>query len=380
GFAGLLARVGRGLPLGQGLAVGAEGAFAAAGSGAGAEGGPQVHDRLGVVGHPGARGVGLGDVPQVGGDLAVPRPAGNGAVAGQHPLDVAVEDGGPLAEGDGENRPRRGAADARQGGEAVEGVGKPAAVFSCDDLGRPGEVAGAGVVAEAGPQVQHGVEGRRGEGLDSGRGGGEAGEVGHHRGHLGLLQHDLRQPHPVGGDVPLPGQVLAAVVVEPAEQAAGELAVAGSGGPGGGYAGDVHYGAIGSGGGSAIQKALEQPFQGLGLVVVQVGLFLDLVDHLVLHQAVDEGLVGFAAAGARVREAVLAAQGDIPVADPLALHQAALVAGAVAGEAGDGLDVEGLAVEVDPPRPPYTQVADAGAVVVEVENAIGDAQGAGEGV
>src|SRR5690606_16867036 len=43
-----------------------------------------------------------------------------------------------------------------------------------------------------------------------------------HHPHLGLLQHDFRQPYPVGRARVLPGQVVAAAGAEPGEQAAGE--------------------------------------------------------------------------------------------------------------------------------------------------------------
>src|SRR5690606_7163693 len=51
----------------------------------------------------------------------------------------------------------------------------------------------------------------------------EALVVGDNGGDLGLLQHDLRHPHPVGGDVALPGQVPAAVAVEPGQHRGGDV-------------------------------------------------------------------------------------------------------------------------------------------------------------
>src|SRR5690606_6117113 len=44
----------------------------------------------------------------------------------------------------------------------------------------------------------------------------------HHGTDLGLLEHDLRDPDPVGGDVALPGQVLAAVPVIPGQHGLAE--------------------------------------------------------------------------------------------------------------------------------------------------------------
>src|SRR5690606_24942150 len=44
-----------------------------------------------------------------------------------------------------------------------------------------------------------------------------------HGADLGLLQHDLGDPHPVRGDALLPGQVLAPVLVVPGQHGAAEL-------------------------------------------------------------------------------------------------------------------------------------------------------------
>ena len=60
------------------------------------------------------------------------------------------------------------------------------------------QVAGARVVAEARPQVQHFIDRRRGERRHVGEARHEALVVRDDGGHLGLLQHDLRHPHPIG--------------------------------------------------------------------------------------------------------------------------------------------------------------------------------------
>ena len=72
------------------------------------------------------------------------------------------------------------------------------------------QVAGAGVVAEPGPQGQHRIERALGQVRQGREAGHEALEVGDDHRHLGLLEHDLGDPDPVGGGVALPGQVLAA--------------------------------------------------------------------------------------------------------------------------------------------------------------------------
>ena len=60
------------------------------------------------------------------------------------------------------------------------------------------QVARTAVVAEPGPQVQDFVLGRRGQCLDVGQRCHETVEVTEHGADLGLLQHDFRDPHPVG--------------------------------------------------------------------------------------------------------------------------------------------------------------------------------------
>ena len=142
---------------------------------------------------------------------------------GQHPLGVAVEDRGSPFVGLGNDGGRRRAADARQGAELGLGGREIAAVIDHDDVCRSMKVARPGVVAEAGPQVQHLVELGGCQGRHIGKPTDEAFEVGHHGGDLGLLQHDLGDPHAIGRPRSLPGQILAAVGVPPREQATGEV-------------------------------------------------------------------------------------------------------------------------------------------------------------
>ncbi|MNV83561.1 hypothetical protein D3C71_1773770 [compost metagenome] len=85
------------------------------------------------------------------------------------------------------------------------------------------QVAGPCVIAKPGPVGHHrvvvgfGQIDQRREHLH------EAQEVGDDRDHLGLLQHDFRQPYPVRRTRMLPGQIVAAVLVEPGEELAGEV-------------------------------------------------------------------------------------------------------------------------------------------------------------
>ena len=62
------------------------------------------------------------------------------------------------------------------------------------------------VVPEPGPQMQHLIERRRCEGVERGKARHEALEIRNHGRDLGLLQHHLGHPHPVGRRVFLPRQ------------------------------------------------------------------------------------------------------------------------------------------------------------------------------
>ena len=77
------------------------------------------------------------------------------------------------------------------------------------------QVASPRVVTQPGPQVEHFIERRPGETGDVGKGLYEAFEIGDDRLDSGLLEHDFRQPDPVGGARPLPGQVVATMLIEP---------------------------------------------------------------------------------------------------------------------------------------------------------------------
>ncbi len=80
------------------------------------------------------------------------------------------------------------------------------------------EVAAPGVVAEPRPVVQHLIELSGGEIGNRWKSCHEPQIIRNHRCDLGLLQHDFGNPNPIGVGVVLPGQVAAAVVVEPVKQ------------------------------------------------------------------------------------------------------------------------------------------------------------------
>lgn len=123
---------------------------------------------------------------------------------------------------EGEHGPGGGATDAGQGHHLFQLFRKEAAVQIADLLGSLVQVAGARVVAKPGPVMQHLVDGGVGQGQHVGEAGHEPLVIGDDSGNLGLLQHDLGDPDPVGGFVLLPGQGLAAVDLVPVQNAGGE--------------------------------------------------------------------------------------------------------------------------------------------------------------
>ena len=127
----------------------------ATGFAAGAEGRTQIHHRLGVITHPFIGCVLLGAGPQLFLNGGGAGPAFHGVEAGEHAFYVAIQDRSAFAGGDGEYGTGGGAADTRQGFQLVHGLWKLAVVVSHHHLGSFVQVAGAGVVAEAGPEVQH---------------------------------------------------------------------------------------------------------------------------------------------------------------------------------------------------------------------------------
>ena len=66
--------------------------------------------------------------------------------------------------------------------------------------------------------MQHIVQRRRRQRVNVGKACHELLEVGDHRLYLGLLQHDLGNPHRVGGGRVLPGQIPAPVALVPRQQ------------------------------------------------------------------------------------------------------------------------------------------------------------------
>src|SRR5690606_7081130 len=130
---------------------------------AGAEGGAEIHLRLRVIGKAGVGQVPLRKLPQPLLDHRLARPPFDTVIAGEYALDVAVEDGETVAPGLGEDGAGGAAADAGQGDECVEAARELAAVVFGTAAGGLMQVAGACVVAEAGPESEDVVARRGGE-------------------------------------------------------------------------------------------------------------------------------------------------------------------------------------------------------------------------
>ena len=153
----------------------------------------QLHEALGDAGGAQGRQGGPEPVPQHG--LAAAGVALQGQESGQHAEGVAIQGGLGPQEGDGGDGGGGIGAEAGQGQQPLQ-VPRPAALR--DALRGPLQVAGPAVVAQSLPGLVHLVlgGGRQARGIREPRH--PAVEVRDHRGHLGLLQHQLGDEHGVG--------------------------------------------------------------------------------------------------------------------------------------------------------------------------------------
>ena len=142
---------------------------------------------------------------------------GDREIAGHHPLDIAIDDYARLAEGDGGDSARGIGSNPGKRAKPLDVLREQTAMIGTDDLRRAVQIAGAGVISEAGPGRHH-ILGRRRRKAAYGRpSAGEIQKIGDHRGHDGLLKHDFRQPHMIGrrqlGPAPPPGKRAAVPVI-----------------------------------------------------------------------------------------------------------------------------------------------------------------------
>ena len=97
-------------------------------------------------------------------------------------------------------------------------MGEFAVKFIANHFGGFMKVSGAGVIAKACPEGEYVVTWRIGKALHGRKPRHKALVVIDDGSDLGLLQHNLRNPHPIWSDVLLPGQVFATSDVEPCQQ------------------------------------------------------------------------------------------------------------------------------------------------------------------
>jgi len=177
-------------------AVGPQRAGRAIGGPAGADGRAQIHHRLRKVTRAG-----------IGRELVHDRPdrahgsgqrLRNGAQARGDPLHIGVDHHRPLAKGDGGDGSGGVGPDARQVAQRNFAVRKAPAQIARHGAGAGDEVARAGIIAKPGPCRHHRRLVRIGQRMDVRPVAGEGCEIGLHRRHGGLLQHDFAQPDAIG--------------------------------------------------------------------------------------------------------------------------------------------------------------------------------------
>ena len=105
----------------------------------------------------------------------------------------------------------------------IAGLRRPVSVTLHDLPGCFMQIAAAGVVTQSGPVLEDLIEIGRGQLIQRGETLHETAEVGDDGAHLGLLEHDLGDPYAVGAGIGLPGQIVAAMLVEPVQQPAGKI-------------------------------------------------------------------------------------------------------------------------------------------------------------
>ncbi len=201
-----------------GNAVSGKGATRTVGAGTGADRRTQIHLRLGVVRHHAfiLRQQPLRQRPQPLLYRPLARPTLDAEQATQHPFHIAVQNRFTPAI-----RLRH---DGCGGGATNAGQRLPAGPILrktalCHDLPRgPVQIACPGVVAQPLPQGEHCIRLGIRQRLHRGQGRHEALEIGHHRPHLRLLQHDLRHPHPIGRARLLPRQIVPPMFGIPCQQ------------------------------------------------------------------------------------------------------------------------------------------------------------------
>ena len=189
----------------QGRAEAGQGALAAAGLLA-ADQGAQFHHGLVVVACLARGQEAAGQLRDARGGRAGLDRAVHVEDAGDDPFHIGVDAGHGQVEGDAGDGGRGVGADAGQGADGIGPGGEDAAVLPHDQAGGGQQVAGAGIVAQALPGVQHFLLGSGGQGGQVGKALHPAQKIADAAFHLGLLEHDLRDPDFIGRILAPPGQ------------------------------------------------------------------------------------------------------------------------------------------------------------------------------
>ena len=125
----------------------------------------------------------------------------------EDPAHIAVEYRSALTKGDTGNRPCGIVSDPWKGPDPLIGIRKLSAIFFDDKLGRLVEVSCPRIIAEPLPDLQDLIEIRCCKGFDRREPFEPTLIIRNDRIHLGLLEHDLRDPDFIGIFRPPPGEV-----------------------------------------------------------------------------------------------------------------------------------------------------------------------------
>ena len=182
--------------------------------------GAQVHQTLRVTRH---RRVQLAPRQQRSGNglqfarrSAGPQIAGKRGYPRQYTFDVAVKNRHPLGKAKSGNRRGCGWPDTGQGLQQLGRLRKLAPMQLHNILCAAVQIAGAAVVTQAAPQAQHLIQRRCCQISDRRETQQKPPVIVQHRDHLGLLQHDFRQPDAIRVARVLPGQAVASMAFLPA--------------------------------------------------------------------------------------------------------------------------------------------------------------------
>ena len=180
--------------------------------------GPQIHQPLRISLDFLFWQQGLGQCPQGALNWCRAGKPFDAEAARQYPLDVAVENRCTHAESKYGNRRRRRTSDARQSGQRFRRLRKLPAIFITDKLCATVQIARPCVVAQPCPVFEHRIQRRLRQRRDLRKRFKKASVIGNDGRDLCLLQHDFRQPHPIGITPPLPGQIMATLLLLPDDQ------------------------------------------------------------------------------------------------------------------------------------------------------------------